>query len=332
MLKTIDHVRVDEELWERLEAAALDGEAMTLALSNASGARIARAAAAGAISDPGAPPPEGPLPTVSVYNTEVQEGPDAVLSFPVTLNRASSATVTVDWETLDGSATAGEDYVAANGTLVFVPGETAKTVRVAVLDDARHAGAAGEAAHADAPGPGAGAGCRIADAKLLAEFHPEATEDVFSLVALADGPRPPPGVARGDLDDGPVAGRSQHRVDLGRVGLALHAQHPAHDVDALRVPASVDAEARRAADGGRVPRRCCVGDAFLDVGAGCELAGLIQRLGRREGPRAGRDRLGQGLEIAERAPLGSRVAEAAGLVAVVDAHGLLLREWRARAR
>ena len=36
----------------------------------------------------------------------------------------------------DGAATAGEDYTAASGTLTFAPGETVKTVSVAVLDDA----------------------------------------------------------------------------------------------------------------------------------------------------------------------------------------------------
>ena len=37
--------------------------------------------------------------------------------------------------TADGTATAGEDYTRASGKLKFAPGETAKTVRVPVLDD-----------------------------------------------------------------------------------------------------------------------------------------------------------------------------------------------------
>ena len=45
-------------------------------------------------------------------------------------------TVTVDWTTADGTATAGEDYAAASGTLTFGPGETSKTIRVALLDTA----------------------------------------------------------------------------------------------------------------------------------------------------------------------------------------------------
>ncbi len=72
---------------------------------------------------------------VSVDDARVEEGPGAVLEFPVTLDRARSTTVTVDWETLDGSARAGSDYEAGSGTLTFHPGETAKTVPVKVLDD-----------------------------------------------------------------------------------------------------------------------------------------------------------------------------------------------------
>ena len=109
----------------------------------------------------------------------------------------------------------------------------------------RNDGEACEAADLDEVEPGAGAGGRVAVAKLLAELHPQPAEDVAALVAIGDGSRAPPGVAGRDLDDGPVAGRGQHRVDRDPVRLALHPQHPAHDVDALRVPAGVDAETRR---------------------------------------------------------------------------------------
>ncbi|MXX88495.1 MAG: hypothetical protein F4213_18460 [Boseongicola sp. SB0677_bin_26] len=76
------------------------------------------------------------LPGLSVADVAVQEGPGAALAFPVTLSRASSGQVTVDYATADGSATAGSDYVATNGTLTFEAGETVKTVAVPVLDDA----------------------------------------------------------------------------------------------------------------------------------------------------------------------------------------------------
>ena len=59
----------------------------------------------------------------------------------MTLDRARHAAVTVDYATEDGTAVAGEDYTAASGTLVFAAGETAKSVEVAVLDDAHDEGA-----------------------------------------------------------------------------------------------------------------------------------------------------------------------------------------------
>ena len=56
-------------------------------------------------------------------------------TFTVTLDAVSGQAVTVDWETSDGTATAGEDYTAGNGTLTFAPGETSKTFDVAVTGD-----------------------------------------------------------------------------------------------------------------------------------------------------------------------------------------------------
>ena len=59
------------------------------------------------------------------------------MEFTVALNAVDDcATETVHWTTVDGTATAGEDYAGATGTLTFGPGETSKTVRVAVLNDA----------------------------------------------------------------------------------------------------------------------------------------------------------------------------------------------------
>ena len=57
------------------------------------------------------------------------------LEFRVTLQPASHFEVTVDYATADGTAKAGEDYTATSGTLTFQPGETSKTVGVAVLSD-----------------------------------------------------------------------------------------------------------------------------------------------------------------------------------------------------
>ena len=82
----------------------------------------------------------GPV-AVSVADARAREGSDETLDFAVTLSRAATATVAVAYATADGSATAGSDYTAHKGQLSFAPGETAKTVRVPVLDDAHDEGA-----------------------------------------------------------------------------------------------------------------------------------------------------------------------------------------------
>ena len=81
----------------------------------------------------------GPV-ALSVADARAREGKDPTLDFAVSLSRASSGRVTVDYATVDGSAKAGADYEATSGTLSFAPGETAKTVAVAVLDDAHDEG------------------------------------------------------------------------------------------------------------------------------------------------------------------------------------------------
>ncbi len=79
-------------------------------------------------------------PSLSIADAQVDEAADATLEFTVSLSRAASATVTVDWATADGTATAGSDYTADSGTLTFAPDETSKTVAVAVLDDSHDEG------------------------------------------------------------------------------------------------------------------------------------------------------------------------------------------------
>ena len=78
---------------------------------------------------------QGPA-QLTVADAEVEEGPAAAVAFQVTLSRAASGAVTVDYATADGTAAAGEDYTATSGTLTFAAGEVAKTVSVPVLDDA----------------------------------------------------------------------------------------------------------------------------------------------------------------------------------------------------
>ena len=76
----------------------------------------------------------GPV-RLRIKGGKAREGKDAGIDFAVTLNRASSETVSVDYATADGTAKAGEDYTAVSGTLSFAAGETEKTVHVPILDD-----------------------------------------------------------------------------------------------------------------------------------------------------------------------------------------------------
>jgi Calx-beta domain/SdrD B-like domain len=89
--------------------------------------------AAGTILDDDAPA----LPSLTVNDVSVTEGNSGTTSatFTVTLSAVSGQTVTVDYATADGSATAGSDYVAGGGTLSFSPGQTSKTITVTVNGD-----------------------------------------------------------------------------------------------------------------------------------------------------------------------------------------------------
>src|SRR5207253_8617271 len=47
----------------------------------------------------------------------------------------SASTVTVDFATADGTASAGSDYVAHSGQVSFAPGETSHTVSIPIIGD-----------------------------------------------------------------------------------------------------------------------------------------------------------------------------------------------------
>ena len=77
---------------------------------------------------------------VAVADAQVQEAAGASLRFRVTLDAPQAAAVSVRYATANGTATAGSDYVAARGAVRFAPGQTARTVEVAVLEDAHDEG------------------------------------------------------------------------------------------------------------------------------------------------------------------------------------------------
>ena len=75
----------------------------------------------------------GTLQFSSATYSVMENGVSATIT--VTRTNGSSGTVTVDYATSDGTATAGSDYTASSGTLTFANGETSKTFSVPVLDD-----------------------------------------------------------------------------------------------------------------------------------------------------------------------------------------------------
>jgi hypothetical protein len=84
------------------------------------------------------------IPITSIWQDQLQFSAaafggvtDSGGSVDITVNRTGGAagTVTVNYATSDGSATAGKDYAATSGTLTFNAGETSKTFTIPVLDD-----------------------------------------------------------------------------------------------------------------------------------------------------------------------------------------------------
>jgi hypothetical protein len=78
------------------------------------------------------------VPTLAINDVTVTEGTggSTSASFGVTLSSASSQTVTVQYATLDGTATAPADYTAVSGTLTFAPGVTTQSIAVPIVTDA----------------------------------------------------------------------------------------------------------------------------------------------------------------------------------------------------
>ena len=135
-----------------------------------------------ALQGPAAFTVPGPA-VLSVADATVEEGPDAALAFAVTLDRERHAAVTVDYATSDGSATAGQDYTAASGTLTFAAGETAKTVSVAVLDDTEVEGRL----ETFTLSLSNAAGARIADGRAVGTIENPQSETAARFIASLSG-------------------------------------------------------------------------------------------------------------------------------------------------
>ncbi|HZJ26215.1 MAG TPA: Calx-beta domain-containing protein [Acidimicrobiia bacterium] len=80
---------------------------------------------------------DDPPPVIVPGSATIVEGNTGTqtLNVPVVLSTVSSLPVTVQWATLDHTATAPSDYTAASGTLTFAPGITNATVAITVNGD-----------------------------------------------------------------------------------------------------------------------------------------------------------------------------------------------------
>ncbi|MEO0845347.1 MAG: Calx-beta domain-containing protein, partial [Cyanobacteria bacterium J06648_1] len=76
---------------------------------------------------------------VSVAGVTANEG-DGTATFTLTIPEASDSAITLDYATADGTAIAGQDYIAAQGNVTFAPGETSQTIEITVNDDGESEG------------------------------------------------------------------------------------------------------------------------------------------------------------------------------------------------
>ena len=110
---------------------ATDPETFFVNLSNASNATIADNQGIGTITNDDA------QPAISITDKTQLEGNSgsANFDFAVTLSNPSDQTITVNYATVDGTATQPSDYTSTSGTLTFMPGDLSKTVNVSVNGD-----------------------------------------------------------------------------------------------------------------------------------------------------------------------------------------------------
>jgi len=117
----------------RDDATAESGEFFDVRFFGISGATMPDAAARIFI----APNDQTPVaaPVISVVRASAGES-DGFLDFVVSLNAPSTQTASVNYSTSASTAANFSDFQPVSGTLVFEPGETVKTVRIPVVDDA----------------------------------------------------------------------------------------------------------------------------------------------------------------------------------------------------
>lgn len=107
-------------------------EIYTVTLSNPQGgATIGDGTATATILNDDSPP------TLSIADASLAEGASGVtyLVLTVTMNKPAAGPVTVDFDSADGTAVAGSDYVGVSGQLTIPAGSTSGTISVPIIGD-----------------------------------------------------------------------------------------------------------------------------------------------------------------------------------------------------
>ncbi|MGR6775926.1 Calx-beta domain-containing protein [Sphaerotilus sulfidivorans] len=143
---TITVTILDDAVYEGPESFSVELSSPTNAvILDGSGSTTIKDDGTGTVNpnpDGSTPTPDDDRPRISINDpAEVNEGDGTnTVTFTVTLSNASNLPVTVAYATANGTALAGSDYVAQNGTLTFAPGQTTATITVTILDDAVYEG------------------------------------------------------------------------------------------------------------------------------------------------------------------------------------------------
>ena len=109
-----------------------DIEVFTVHLTGASGATLKTASAIGTIIND--------EPAVNVEDFEIVEGESGTpgvqkIHVPVRLSHAMEIPVSVEFQTVGGTALVGSDYLARSGSITFAPGQTVQFIELEVISD-----------------------------------------------------------------------------------------------------------------------------------------------------------------------------------------------------
>jgi hypothetical protein len=106
-----------------------DNETITVTLTSATNATIARAAGTLTIQD------DDNQPSIVFNNFTANSESDGTITVPVSLTAPTSRTVTANYETKSGTAVAGNDFAYQTGTITFQPNQSTTSFDLSLIDD-----------------------------------------------------------------------------------------------------------------------------------------------------------------------------------------------------